>query len=709
MQPSWLNKRSRIYWYDQYALNEQACAFRKYDPDRIAAELVSTGADIIALYAANQFSVAYYPSSIWPQHPNLRGRDYVGDILERLRAHGKKVILYVNWLDSRHPEWRIKPLASIYPSWITAEHPEVRSEKHETEAPLAAWADPADRDSAPRALGGGKWYTPCFNSPKRREILRITREIAGRYHPDGFHIDMLVNSDVCVCRYCMPSLTRICGTDRITPPVIKANWNKFIVWRCDSGARILARATGILRKHGIIAAHNLFAPLYIDALWGQDQNWLPSADIFLSECFDAFLLSSTDLNSTSVNVRWQHGAGKIPWILRTSAPSHYSHWPITDAQWRIYAAAAKANGCKAFGPCGTGAYPDTTSPRKLLDGVRQAFDFYMEDADLEPGSVSQAEIAVVFSWATRRFQEICDPAWRDEFNGWARLLMEEHLHYDVMVAENLLSAKDLARYRLVILPDTVCMTKKFRDAIRAFIAAGGSVLATADTSMKNEYGRPAKNFLLGRELGISANGMPFEANFAVNRSVEPEPAAGRVRPVKTRGKTLAALVETDPAGSVAGGTDPLPATVTDIPLATSCRFGKGRGVYAAFGIGRYFEKHGFEHTGKWMMELIRLLLPKNRIEIEAPRTVEVTVRRQARLKRTVLHIANRTVPWTLPTDKRQIGEIVPVSGIKIKMKSPCAKPAVSFRRTGGRARNEKGVLRIRLSMVEAYAAVVIEE
>ena len=35
----WLNQRQRIYWYDQYALNDQETAFANYDPDRIAAML----------------------------------------------------------------------------------------------------------------------------------------------------------------------------------------------------------------------------------------------------------------------------------------------------------------------------------------------------------------------------------------------------------------------------------------------------------------------------------------------------------------------------------------------------------------------------------------------------------------------------------------------------------------------------------------------
>src|SRR6185436_17623074 len=105
----WARKPGRVYFYDQYALNEQASAFAKYDPDRIVDELLATEADIIVIYAANQFSIAYYPSAIWPQHPALKGRDYVGDLFSRLRKHGKQVAAYINWMDSLHPEWITVP------------------------------------------------------------------------------------------------------------------------------------------------------------------------------------------------------------------------------------------------------------------------------------------------------------------------------------------------------------------------------------------------------------------------------------------------------------------------------------------------------------------------------------------------------------------------------------------------------------------------
>ncbi|MFH2068738.1 MAG: hypothetical protein ABII89_04665 [Candidatus Omnitrophota bacterium] len=156
---NWVNKRNRIYWYDQYALNEQDTAFAKYDPARIAEELTLTGTDIIVIYATNQFGIAYYPSRIWPQHPNLKGQDYVGDILLRLRKQGKKVVLYVNWLDSKHAEWNFIPIGH-------------RDDPYYREQPLASWAQPEKTNGRIQALPGGAWRAPCLNSPHRGRFWR---------------------------------------------------------------------------------------------------------------------------------------------------------------------------------------------------------------------------------------------------------------------------------------------------------------------------------------------------------------------------------------------------------------------------------------------------------------------------------------------------------------------------------------------------------
>ena len=160
----WLHKRQRIYWYDQYALNDQETAFANYDPDRIAKEMAGVGAEIVAVYAANQFSVAYYPSKIWPMHPNLKGRDYFGEVSSRLQAQGQKVIAYINWLESRHPEWYVVPMGG----------------QPEKEFPLAPWAKPDNPDWRVQDVPGGSWRFACINSPRRRQVVEVAREIIER-------------------------------------------------------------------------------------------------------------------------------------------------------------------------------------------------------------------------------------------------------------------------------------------------------------------------------------------------------------------------------------------------------------------------------------------------------------------------------------------------------------------------------------------------
>jgi len=692
--PAWINTRSRIYWYDQYALNEQETAFREYDPDRICAELVGTGADIITVYATNQYAIAYYPSAILPQHPNLKGRDYVGDLTTRLRERGKQVLLYTNWLDSKHPEWNMVPLGS--------DPAQVRAPQR-----LASWADPSKSNGRVQDLPGGAWQVPCINSPRAQQVVGIAREVIERYHPDAFHLDMFMNGDVCVCDYCRPTLERICGTTDITREAIAAHWAEFIDWRLERSAAVIASVSAVVREHGIVAAHNPFAPLYVPAMCGQDEAWLDSLDVFLSECFDRFLVHSSDLNSTSINVRWQHAVGKPAWIIPTQHQIHYAHWPMTKAQWEVYASACTANGCKAFGPCGVGARPDTTTSPRMLANVKHVFDFYMRDADLDDGAVSDAKIGLVFSWATRKYSGGGDQRWLDEFTGWARLLIEEHLPYDIVTAERIANGADLARYDLVILPNTSHASAPFCSAIRDYVAAGGLILATAETSLWDEKGGRRGDYALADVLGISWQNA-VEGHLAIERPGEPEPASGVFQRVVSTAKVAAHYVNVDPAGSVAGGKDPLPVGGSDWPAATVNEFGNGRACYVAFDLGRYFTMHGDEHIGVWMAELVDAMLPERQVEVKAPRTVEVTLWRQPALERTIIHLANRSVAYTLPTDERQITEILPVHDVTVTIASPCANPRVSGRQAEVSARVDGRRLVVQVPVLNAYAAIVVE-
>jgi hypothetical protein len=677
----WLKKRQRIYWYDQYALNDQESAFSKFDPDRIARELADTRADIVAVYAANQFSVAYYPSKVWPMHPNLEGRDYFGEVSSRLKAQGQKVIAYINWLESRHPEWYVVPLGG----------------KPETEFPLASWADPNVPDRRVQKVPGGSWRFACINSPRRDQVVAVTREIIERYHPDGFHLDMFFNSGVCVCEYCRPTLEKICGTQALTMEAIHANWREFIDWRNECSASLIGQVSAILRENGVFAAHNGQNPLWLSPIYGFDSNLLPHLDLYVSEIF-------YDLHASDLTMRWHQAIGKPSCELVTATSPYHAHLSIPQAAWKVSAASAKANGCSVLGPCGVGAYPDTTSSGRLLSTIREGLDFFMEDADLHEGAKPEAKVALVFSWATRKYFRAGRMDWSQELDGWSRVLIEEHIPFELIVAEKVETAQDLSRFDLVILPNTAFVSEDFCGAVTGFADSGGRVLATGETSLGDERGFPRDDFALGRLFGIKSKGS-VEGSFYMEAGIEPEPAVGVFQQVVTTSEILARHIVTDPAGSVSGTLDPLPMEITEWPVAVTRSIGSGQVLYIAFGVGRYYALQTLKHARDCMVQAIDRLLPNRQVVVVAPRCLEITVWAQESPERKVIHLANRT---PLAHDMARIHEVPPLRDIVIELESPYPNPRVTCRCAQATTTIEGSRIRVAFETLEVYAAVVVE-
>jgi len=678
---SWLRNRQRIYWYDQYALNEQDTAFAKYDPERIAAEMKSTGADIVAVYAANQFSVAYYPSKIWPMHPNLKGRDYFGEVSSRLQGQGQKVIAYINWLESRHPEWYVVPLDG----------------KKEKEFPLASWAVPDNPDWRVQRVPGGSWRVPCINSPRRAQVVAVAREIIETYHPDGFHLDMFFNSGVCVCDHCRPSLEKICGTRDITMDAIHKHWREFIDWRSECSASLIRELSTVLREHGVFAAHNGQNPLWLPAIYGFDENWLPYLDLYVSEIFFS-------LHAPAVMMRWHRAVGKPSCELLTSSSPNHAHLSVPLTAWKVSAASAKANGCNVLGPCCVGAYPDTTSSKRLLDTVRKGLDAFMEDADLHDNAVPDARVALVFSWATRKYFREGRTDWSQELDGWSRVLQEEHVPYELMIAEKVGSVDDLKRFDLVIVPNTAFVSETFCEAVRGYTECGGRVLATGEISLGDERGVPRSDFALGDVFGITRKNFS-EGIFAMEGPVEPEPAAGVFQQVVATGEILARRMDTDPAGSVAGYMDPMPVRVTEWPVATVRTAGQGQALYVAFGIGRYYAEQNLVHARERMREYLDRVLPQRQVLVKGPRHLEVTVWRQEGPDRTIIHLANQT---PLAHDMPRIHEIIPARDVFVEMVIARPVTRVSCRQAEASVEIKAESVAISIPAVDAYAAIVIE-
>jgi hypothetical protein len=111
--------------------------------------------------------------------------------------------------------------------------------------------------------------------------------------------------------------------------------------------------------------------------------------------------------------------------------------------------------------------------------------------------------------------------------GTFRTAVEEHLPVTVINDWNL-NRDDLARYKVLILPNTACLDESQAAAIDEFVRKGGGLVASLDASLFDEFGNPRENFALAETFGVDYRGVidgslqsgEIDVNFA--KSIGPD-------------------------------------------------------------------------------------------------------------------------------------------------------------------------------------------
>ena len=85
------------------------------------------------------------------------------------------------------------------------------------------------------------------------------------------------------------------------------------------------------------------------------------------------------------------------------------------------------------------------------------------------------------------------------YRGMVAALVRNHLPYQTIDAQDLTG--DLSAFSLLILPNVAAMSDAEAAAVRAFVRAGGALIATNETSLYDPSGAPRANFALADVFG----------------------------------------------------------------------------------------------------------------------------------------------------------------------------------------------------------------
>ncbi len=294
--------------------------------------------------------------------------------------------------------------------------------------------------------------------------------------------------------------------------------------------------------------------------------------------------------------------------------------------------------------------------------------------------------------------------------GAFRAAMEEHLPLTVINDWNL-NAEDLARYKVLILPNTACLDQSQTAAIRQFVLDGGGLVASLDSSLFDEFGTPRSNFALADVLGVDFRGLPptvdqrqdLDVNFA--QAIGPDywekrknafefrhdPASllnhGKLRSyvgegsvtfkgpaVRVAPRERANVLGTLRAHAIAGAWE-FPALVTHSA-------GKGRVVYLPAGFDAAYYSYSYPYQRLLLRRAIDWVAQgAPPASIEAPMCVHTTVMRQQvdGSQRLIVHLfndVNTTAHHALPVDDVPLREeVLPIHDIRLTF-----SPAYRFSR-----------------------------
>lgn len=287
--------------------------------------------------------------------------------------------------------------------------------------------------------------------------------------------------------------------------------------------------------------------------------------------------------------------------------------------------------------------------------------------------------------------------------GSFRAAQEEHLPLTVINDWNLNPA-DLARYKVLILPNSACLDDSQTAAVEEFVQKGGGLVASLDTSLFNEYGDPRGNFSLASVLGVKYQGIPDAATSAIPQDLDVNFAKsigpdywekrksvfdfrqevdsflnqGKMQtyvgpdPVTFKGPAVKVAV-TDPTARVVGTlTDKSGGTAPSLPGVVSRSHGKGRVVYFAGGLDAGYYLYAYPYQRVALANAVRwaaaALQP---VTVKAPMCVHSTVMRQQQTdkSRLVVHLysdLNSTADHAFPNDDVPLREeVIPIHGIEV--------------------------------------------
>jgi hypothetical protein len=483
-----------------------------YDQQFWLDYFAQTHSDAVCLSAGGV--VAYYPTDVPLHHRSnwLGDRDLFGELVDGCRKHGMIVVART---DSHAVH---QDVYEAHPDWVAVQA-DGKPRRH--------WASP-------------DMWVACALGPYSLEFMtEIHREIMTRYMVDGIFTNRWDGSGMCYCEHCQANFFAAYGMDlpRKVDPA-DASWRNytrwyqerlFAVWRLwdaeirkiNPAARFIPNGGGgALSQLDMTTVGSLADTLFADRQGrsGLTPPWASGKD---AKEYRATLGRKPIVGIFSVGLEG-------PYRWKDSVQS--------NAEIGIWVAEAIANGLRPWYT----KFAGTLFDKRWLKPVSDIYNWHYRWEKYMRNEKPLARVALVYSQQTATFYGGANPEARveDHTLGMYQALVEARIPFE-MVHDLLLDPQHISQFKLLIFANIAALSDRQCEQVRQYLRAGGSILATHETSLFDEEGRERSDFGLADVFGAHYKGRlagPMKNSYL---RLEHEAASGQIHPI------LAGLDETE--------------------------------------------------------------------------------------------------------------------------------------------------------------------
>ena len=627
--------------------------------------------------------VAYYPTRI-PLHRQaqyLNNRDLFGELCRA--AHQDGIAVFARMDSNRAHEEFYK----AHPDWFAI-------------------------DESGKPYKAGELYISCINSPYYQEhIPAVLTEISQMYQPEGFTDNSwsgLGRASICYCENCEKSFRDKTGN---AIPLVK-NWDdmvykKWIRWNYDRRLEIWDLNNKTTKAAG--GENCIWAGMNSGSISGQSRSFRDYKKI--CERADIIMLDDQSRHNESGFQRngqigkvihgllgWEKLVPESMAMYQAGRPTfRLSSKPVPEA--RMWVVEGMAGGIQPWWHMVAAYHED----RRMYKTVSPLLKWHKANEEFLINRQPVATVGVVWSQENTDFygrddaDKLVDLPWR----GMTEALIRANIPYLPVHADHI--DRDGPQLSLLILPNLALMTDEQIASVRQFVERGGSLIATDETSLYNEWGDIRKDYALSDLFGVhftESIGTDDEGSNHTYLRLNPELRAqmegphNEMEPKVTakRHEILKGFEETDilPYGGllkahrVDSDTEVLMTFIPEFPIyppeTAWMRVPKtdiaglivrtnSKGSRIAFlpaDIDRQFGRHNLPDHGNLLENLVRWAVKDNiPLTVEGAGLVDFHLYRQS--NRLVLHVINLTSAgtWRAP-----VHEFIEIGPLKVKINLP---------------------------------------